>query len=337
MSTIRDVAKLANVAPITVSRVLSGSGYASPETRARVVEAAAMLNYVPNMLAHSLRSNRTQTIALVLTDITNPFWTAVARSVEDEANRHGYIVIFCNTDEDEAKQEQYISMLLRRRVDGVLLVPASSSRQSVIALQRQGVKVVVLDRSLPDAEVDVVRGDSRGGAHALVEHLVALGHRRIAVLSGPADVSVSQARVDGLRDVLGESGIDADERLLFFGQFTFESGYAMTKAALAVQPPPTAIFAANNFIAIGALRALYDAGLRVPEDMSIVSFDDLPYTQRREPLLTVAVQATQQLGEVATRRLLQRISEPEITECEEIVLPTTLIVRSSTMKVICEK
>lgn len=329
MPTIRDVAKLANVAPITASRVLSGSGYASAETRARVEQAAAALNYVPNMLAHSLRSNRTQTIALALTDITNPFWTAVARAVEDEANRHGYSVIFCNTDENEAKQRQYISMLLRRRVDGVLLVPASSSGDSVSALQEQGVKVVLLDRTLPGVLADVVRSDSLGGGEMLGAHLLARGHRRIAILAGPADVSVSQDRVAGLRKSLAGADMNLDEELIFFGHFTFESGCDMAQRALALQPRPSALFAGNNFIALGALRVLYDAGLRVPEDMSIVAFDDLPFTELREPLLTAAAQETHMLGKIAVQRLLARVVETESAPCVEIVLPTKLILRSS--------
>jgi LacI family transcriptional regulator len=285
------------------------------------------------MLAHSLRSNRTQTIALVLTDITNPFWTAVARAVEDEANLHGYIVIFCNTDEDEAKQQQYISMLLRRRVDGVLLVPASGSSHSVLALQGQGVKVVVMDRTLPGIQVDVVRSDSLGGAEMLAAHLLDYGHRRIAILGGPAELSVSQERAAGFRRTLAAAGVELDEEIVFFGHFTFESGRAMAQRALTTQPPPTALFAANNFIALGALRALYDAGLRVPEDMSIVAFDDLPFTELRQPLLTAAAQETHMLGKIAVQRLLARVAENGTELTSEIVLPTKLILRSSVAQI----
>ncbi|HXF63731.1 MAG TPA: LacI family DNA-binding transcriptional regulator, partial [Caldilineaceae bacterium] len=178
--TIRDVAERAGVAPITVSRVLNNSGYVSAEVRARVQEAAAALHYVPNLLAHSFRSDRTHTLALVVTDITNPFWTTVARGVEDVASQQGFHVIFCNTDESEAKQARYLSLLVRRRVDGVLLVPASSNGDAVRALQAQRVKVVVLDRRIDGGGVDVVRGASTDGARRLTEHLIQLGHRRIA-------------------------------------------------------------------------------------------------------------------------------------------------------------
>ncbi len=330
MATIREVAKRAGVAPITVSRVLNNSGYVSPETRARVEEAAAALSFVPNMLAHSLRSNRTNTIALVVTDITNPFWTTVARGVEDEASRHGFIVIFCNTDESETKQDQYISMLLRRRVDGVLLVPAASTGAAVRALQAQGVRVVVLDRRVPDVEVDVVRGASTEGARQLVEHLIGLEHRRIAILSGPASISVSNERVAGYHQALAAAALPIDERIICFGHFTVDSGYEMAQTVLALRPRPTAIFAANNFIAIGALRALHELKLRVPEDLSLAVFDDLPATYAPEPFFTVVAQPAYALGQTAAALLLRRLENGDGDGCQDIVLPTQLIVRGST-------
>ncbi len=332
MTTIRDVARRAGVAPITASRALSDTGYVSVTTRARVQRAAAELEYVPNMLAKSLRSHHTQTLALLLTDITNPFWTTVARGVEDEASRNGYTVIYCNTDENEAKQEQYISMLLRRRVDGVLLVPAASTGEAVHALQAQQVQVVVLDRRLPGVAVDVVRGASSDGARRLVQHLIELGHRRIAVLTGPANLSTAQERVDGYRRALQTAQINIDPSLMLFGSYTVESGAAMARQVLHMQPRPTAIFAANNFLAAGVLRTLYAEGLRVPEDMSLVSFEDLPFHYVREPFLTVAQQPAYTLGSTAAGLLLQRIAQKgmDTGPCQEIVLPTEIVVRFST-------
>ncbi len=329
MATIRDVAKHAGVAPITVSRVLNNADYVSPETRSRVEAAAAELNYVPNMLAHSLRSKSTQTIALVLADITNPFWTSVARGVEDEASRQGFIVIFCNTDENEVKENQYVSMLLRRRVDGVLLVPTSDSGAAVKQLQAQDVEVVILDRRVEDTVVDLVRGDSLGGAYRLIRHLTALGHTRIALLNGAEKISVSLDRLKGYLQALDEAGIQRDDALIFYGKFTVASGYAMTQELLAMQPRPTAIFTANNFIAIGALRALSESGLAVPDDISIVSFDDLPFTYTQDPRITVAAQPAYDLGTIAAQRLLRRITSDDEQPVEEIVVPVELIIRSS--------
>ena len=236
------------------------------------------------MLANSLRSNRTQTLALILSDISNPFWTTVARGVEDEASRCGFTVIYCNTDAGEQKQAQYISMLLRRRVDGVLLVPASSSAESVRALQAHDVKVVVLDHVLQGVNVDVVRGASCEGARSLVNHLIGLGHRRIALLTGPAELFTAHERALGYCEALQAAHIPVDERLMLYGSYTVESGAALTESILQLQPLPTAIFAANNFLSAGALRTLYRHGLRVPADMSLTSFDDLPFEYLLNPV-----------------------------------------------------
>ncbi len=333
MTTIRDVAKRAGVAPITVSRVLNNSGYVKPETRHRVEQAAADLHYVPNMLAHSFRSNRTNTLALVVTDITNPFWTTVARGVEDVASAHNYSVLFCNTDENEAKQAAYLDVLLRRRVDGVLLAPASSNGAAVETMQRHNVAVVVLDRRVEDVAVDTVRGDSINGAYLLVQHLVALGHRRIALLAGPPNLSVSQERAAGYIQALQEAGLPVDPQLSLFGAFTVESGCAMMEKVLAIRPRPTAIFAASNFIAAGALTAMRRAGLCMPEELSVVVFDDLPDPYVTPPVLTVVVQPAYELGQRAARRLLEKLEQESAAEgCEvcDIVLPVRLIVRSST-------
>ena len=279
------------------------------------------------MLASGLKSNRTHTLALVLTDITNPFWTAVACAVEDEASSHGYTVLYCNTDESEAKQEQYLSMLLRRRVDGVLLVPASNSGATVRKLQEKGVRIVVLDRQVEGVEVDIVRGDSYQGARGLTDHLLALGHRRIGMLAGPAAISVSGERVAGYRAALAAAGVPADSALIRYGGFTVDGGDAMAQVLLQLDPRPTAFFAANNFIAIGALRALHNVGLSVPQDISLVAFDDLPDTYIQPPFLTVAVQPTYALGTIAVQRMLAALAGGQALPPEETLLPTELIIR----------
>lgn len=328
MATIRDVAKHAGVAPITVSRVLNNSGYVSPKTRAKVEAAAQELRYVPNMLARSLRSNETKTLALVLSDITNPFWTTVARGVEDAANHHGYHVIFCNTDENAAKQEEYLTVLLQRRIDGVLLVPARSEAADVRLLLQQEVPTVVLDRRMPGADVDVVRGTSVKGSHRLIEYLLEMGHRRIAVLTGPEAVSTSDERIEGYRQALTEAGIPYDGRLILRGDFSVEGGAAAAEGFLQLDPRPTAIFATNNFLAIGALRALRAAGISVPADVSLVAFDDLPeYVVDR--WITVMAQPAYEMGKTATELLLRRINGVEKAGPQEIALPTTFICRSS--------
>ena len=193
--TIRDVAQRAGVAPITVSRVVNNSGYVSQAARQRVEAAIADLNYVPNTLARSLRFKKTRVLALIVTDITNPFWTTVARGVEDVANAHGFNLILCNTDEDEAKQNDYLQVLLQKRVDGFVLVPTRNAAQAIRLIQAQNVPVVVVDREVPGVDVDIVRSDSEGGAFLLTRHLLDLGHRRIAALSGPDHVVLAEKYV----------------------------------------------------------------------------------------------------------------------------------------------
>jgi LacI family transcriptional regulator len=334
MPTIRDVAKLAGVAPITASRVISNSGYASDEVRQRVNQAAEQLGYVPNVLARSLRSKRTRTLALVLTDITNPFWTTVARGVDDAASEEGYHVIFCNTDESASKQESYLEALIQKQVDGILLVPARSKESPIKLLHQQNVQVVLLDRRLPNMEVDVVRCDSSGGAYQLVQLLLKLGHRRIAILSGPSGVSSADDRVAGYKRALQEAGLKTEDQLIIYGDFSLESGYQMTHDLLAMTPRPTALFASNNFIAIGALKALHDAGLVVPEDMSVVGFDDLPAAIVVEPFLTVAFQPAYEMGQRATKRLLECLNGQVSDGVQEIVLPVSIIERKSTLAVL---
>lgn len=329
MPTIRDVAKRANVAPITVSRVINNSGYVSQEVRHRVEQAIAELNYIPNSLGPSLRSKRTNILALVLSDITNPFWTTVARGVEDTANQSSYYVVLCNTDESQSKQDEYLTVMLKKRVDGILLVPAQSTAQSIRMIQQQGVPVVVMDRRVPDSAVDVVRCDSEEGAYHLTRHLLELGHQRIAIITGPEQVSTAVDRVMGFRRAMEEAGLGQEMQQVYWGEFNQKAGFDLTKRALRSTPRPTAIFAGNNFIAIGALKALREAGIQVPNDMAMVSFDDLPAPLVIDPFFTVAVQPAYEMGKTATELLLSRITQPVSGHVKEVLFPAQIIVRRS--------
>ena len=330
MSTLNDVARLAGVSTMTVSRVINDSGYISPETRARVNLAIAELGYMPNVLARQLRSKRTKTLALILTDITNPFFTTLARGVEDAARAQGYAVMFCNTDESEVEEIDYVRVLIQRRIDGVLLVPATSSSGSLELLHQHGLPVVVLDRRVRSGPVDEVRTDSEAGAYAVVRHLLGLGHRKIAVLAGPEAVSTSADRVAGYRRALAEDGLGAGGEQIIFGEYNVTSGYEMTRQILASESRPTAVFAANNFIAFGALRAFREAGVRIPEDMSVAVFDDLPPGWVFDPFLTVVSQPAYEIGRQAAELMLERLTGNAPAEARTIVLPSELITRRST-------
>jgi LacI family transcriptional regulator len=329
MSTIRDVAKQAGVSPMTVSRVINRTGYTSHATQQRVEQAIAELGYVPNTLARSLRFKQTKTLALVLTDITNPFFTTLARGVEDAASDQGFNVIFCNTDESEIEQEKYLTMLVQKRVDGVLLVPACSLGRPACYLQEHGIPVVVLDRRVPDCQVDTVRCDSVQGAYELTRLLLDLGHKRIAVLSGPPSVSTAVDRVTGCHRALIEAGLDENAGPAYHDEYTQAGGYRMGRQVLAATPRPTALLAANNFIAVGAHRALLEAGLVVPDDMTMVAFDDLPGGVVAEPFFTVVAQPAYEMGRRATELVLARLAGAGPIQFQTVVLPVELIVRRS--------
>ena len=329
MPTIRDVAKLAGVAPITVSRVINNDGYFTEETRQKVEAAVLQLNYIPNSLGPSLRSKRTQTLALVLSDITNPFWTTVARGVEDAANKRGYHIIIGNTDESDQKQEEYLLFLMKKQVDGFLFVPASYNVSTI--LQKRHVPFVVLDRRFPSNEIDSVRCDSVGGAYDLTRHLLNLGHRHIAIITGRENHTTASDRVEGYLKALQEAGI-SETAQIFWGEYTQQSGYDNTVQIIGSQPKPSAIFAANNFIAIGMMRALRDAGLGVPEDMSVVAFDDLPEAITIDPFFTVAAQPAYEMGQRATELLLSRLENNGPLDHQEIVLPVEIIARKSSTR-----
>jgi LacI family transcriptional regulator len=328
--TIRDVARLAGVAPITVSRVVNNLPGVSLSTRERVSKAIAELNYVPNAMAKSLRSQQSRTIALVLTDITNPFWTTVARGVEDTAARKGYNVIFCNTDEDLQKEANYLNILLQRRVDGMIVAPSSNDKDYLLSLKRHNVPCVLVDRRVNGFTADVVRSDSRQGARLLTQHLIDLGHRRIALLTGPSKVFTSRERLAGYLETLKKNNMQVDGDLIKEGMFEEEGGFQYTRELLGCEPHPTAIFAANLSIAIGALRALREAGLRVPEDMGLVCFDDLPQASLIYPFLTVWAQRPYAMGVAAAELLLDRMSsKARRHKIREIIIDADLIIRKS--------
>ena len=332
MPTVLDVAKRAGVAPITVSRVINNSGYISQTTRERVEAAVKELGYVPNTLARGLRSKRTNTLALVVTDITNPYFTSMARGVEDVAGDSNYTVIYCNTDESETKEEKYANILAQKQVDGVLLVPAGGNDRTIRFLGSNGIAVVVLDRRVSGVETDFVRSDSVNGAYRLAKLLIGLGHERIAIITGSKNVSTAVDRVTGYKQALIEAGLIENE-LVYYGEFNQQSGYELTKQAMMQSPKPTALFGANNFIMLGIIKALRELQLNVPDDISVVGFDDFPKAMLVKPFFTAIVQPAYEMGRVATELLLDRISGDSSKECQELILPTELFEGESTSPV----
>lgn len=329
MVNIRDVAKRAGVSPITVSRVINNSKAVNSATRERVKRTIEELHYVPNTLAKSLRSKQTCLIALVLSDITNPFWTTIARGVEDTAAENGFHVILCNTDENPEKEANYINILLQRWVDGIIIAPTTNDKNRLVALKRHSLPCVLLDRRVDGFKCDIVVSNSREGARQITQHLIRLGHRRIAMVAGPSAISTAQERVEGYCQALRENDMPIEEGLITRGSYKPDSGYELAKEVLAQVPRPTAIFAGNNFIALGALQALREAGLRIPEDVALVCFDDIPQASLISPSLTVVSQRAYEMGVAAARSLIERLTGKRSGRTREIILETDLIIRQS--------
>ncbi len=324
--TLRDVARQAGVSPMTVSRVVNDSGPVSPALRSRVEQALAETGYVPNIVARNLRARRTDTIALLIPDMTNPFFTLLAQGVETAAREAGISLLLANSDEREDEERRLVPMLLQRQVDGLLIIPAGGCAEIARRCREQGVPLVVVDRRPEVSDVDVVRADSEAGALELGRLLLGLGHRRMAVLTGPSSVPTATDRVSGFGQAFDEADLPTPD--VTYGAYTIDSGHEMALAVMRREPRPTAIFAANNFIAIGVLHALGELGLRVPQDVAVVGFDDLPQAMVTFPFLTVAAQPAVEMGRRAVALLIARLADPD-GERQEIVLPTELVVRRS--------
>jgi LacI family transcriptional regulator len=252
----------------------------------------------------------------------------MARGVEDVAGASNYTVIYCNTDESEAKEEKYANMLAQRQVDGVLLVPSRGNVKTIQFLKSNDINVVVLDRRVSGEGADVVYSDSKNGASRLTKLLIGLGHKRIAIIAGSRGVSTSEDRVIGYQQALSEAGLGGNE-LIYYGAFNEHSGYQLANQAMMQNPRPTAIFGGNNFVAMGAIKAIHDLNLDVPEDVSVVGFDDLPEFMFMKPFLTVARQPAYEMGRLAAEILLKRITGEMLEEHREFILPVEIVVRES--------
>ena len=333
MATIREVAESAGVSYATVSHVINNTRWVSQETRERVLAAMDALNYRPNALARSLRQGKTNTIGLILPDSANPFFAEISRSIEDEAFKRGYSVFLCNTELDTERELFYVDVLSNKQVDGIIFVAAGDQADSLDFLLRRKMPVVMIDRNVPNVELDAVLTDNQHGGFLATRHLLELGHTRIACIAGPSSITPSAERIIGYRKALKAAGIPYDERLVMCGDYHSQSGMDITHALLKLNPRPTAIFALNDLMAIGALRAAAEAGCSVPKDLAVVGYDDLEIAHFTNPPLTTIAQPKKEIGAQAVRLLVDRISQKS-TPPSRLVLAPELIVRRSTQLMI---
>lgn len=333
LQTIRDVARLADVSLGTVSKVINKKGVVSPKLTQRVLEAMEALDYHPNHVARSLKVRQSQTIGMVLPDITNPFFTEVIRGVENEARSRDYSLILCDSNEDPSLERTNLNTLFARRVDGALLAP-SDAQIAQDRFTRRHFPVVFFDRIPPSFTGSAVVTDNLSAAFDATRHLIGLGHQRLAIITGRLNLSNGLDRLEGFRKALQQAALPLRDEYLRQGDFQLESGYHCGLELLRLAAPPTAIFCCNNQMTLGLMRALAELHVMCPEKVSVMGFDDFPWAANFTPRLTTVAQQSVEMGKKAMQMLLRKIeTQKEGTGAEEekvIVLRAELRVRDST-------
>jgi LacI family transcriptional regulator, galactose operon repressor len=327
-ATIIDVAAEAGVSTATVSRVLAGLDGVTEHLRRRVNRAAAKLNYHPNRMARGLRVGQTKVIGVIIPDLRNPFFTSVAYGIEAALYQEGYTLVLGNSDGQPERERMQLGILRAEGVAGLVFIAGNSPASGYEMLRKWDLPVVAVDRSPGGLEVDFVRSDNRGGIRQAVNHLLTLGYREIGLITGPAGIDVAEERLGGYQDELRSAGIPWRESFVIYSDFQLAGGYAAMKRLLDLSPPPRAVVVANNLMTLGALQTLQERGVRVPEELAIVGFDDLPWAGVLGPPLTAVAQPAEELGRTAARLLLERLKDPSAI-VQQVVLPTRLMVRAS--------
>ena len=330
MATIRDVARLAGVSVATVSRVINKTDSVNPETAGQVRKAIEQLQYEPNAVARGLAGKKMGIIALILPDILNPFFPALTRGVEDIAHKKGLTVILGNSDDLGLKESSYIKALKKKYVDGFIFASNTIREEDVEALRKEGIPIVLLDRGLSTASCAVIRSNNREGAKLAVQHLIEQGCQKIAHIYGPQEFITARERMLGYEEVAGGLS-EYSPSLMVSGNFDIESGRKAVEQLLARHPDLDGIFAGNDLMAIGALKALHERGIPVPEQVKVCGFDGIGLTEITEPELTTVAQPVYEMGGLAAQVLLDEI-ESGIRENKLIELDVTLIPRKSTHK-----
>lgn len=329
MVTIKDIAKMAGVSPSTVSRALNDSPLISLATRKYVQRLAAELGYERNELARGLVTGTSGALGLIVPDITNPFFAEIAKGVSDVAHAHGYGVLLCTTEEDLDKETRYIRFLRRKRVDGLILCAVTVDDPNLSELLRHSIPFVLVSRLVRGFDVPFVVGDDKMGTRLALEHLIQLGHRRIAFIGGPPNVQSSQDRMEEFRKVLKEHGLRVRKNWAVFADFSQAAGREVAQQLLKKRPRPSAIFAANDVIALGVLEAAESLSISIPEDLSLVGYDDISYAALPRIQLTTVAQPAYAMGQIAAEYLL-RMRQGKAQECLRCILPPRLVVRGTT-------
>ena len=330
--TLKSIAEKLELSVSTVSRVLNGksSHYRiSKETEELILKAKKDLNYTPNQLARGLRLKRTNSIGYIIPDISNPFFASIAKSVEKSARKFGYSMLLCDSEENTEIEQTSLQLMLNRKVDGLIISPVGLEVSHLKAIIQKNVPVVLLDRYFPDLDIPFVTSDNYQGALDAVNLLIENGHTRIACIQGLKNTSPNNDRVKGYVDAHLTHDLPIDESLIVGDSFGEENGYIETKLLLKKANIPTAIFSISNLISLGAIRAISEEGLKIPDDISMISFDDQPYSRFLATPMTTVAQQNYQIGLIATKLLIDQIESNRRIEPKGIFLPTKINIRDS--------
>jgi LacI family transcriptional regulator, galactose operon repressor len=329
VATVTDVARRAGVSVSTAARVLSGHGYASDRTRRLVLKAAKELGYVPNQVARSLRTRQTRMIGLLIGDVENYFYSAIAKNVESVAKDAGYHVVLCNSDDNPENEREYLKLLEAMRVDALIVTPTSTNRRYLSRLMEKDVVIVQMDRRVEGLPADAIVVDNEAGAADAVRCLIEAGHTRIGILTGELDVATASQRLAGYERALTERGITVQQGLIRTGSFHRDHAVEDAMELIRARPMPTAIFAANNILAEATLMALAQLNLHIPRDVSVVAFDDVQWMSMIEPPLTTVRQPVADMARTAAELALRRLREGRQGQPSSMVFGTELIRRAS--------
>ena len=326
---MKDVARLAGVSTSTVSHVINNNRFVSDSVRDKVMAAVEQLNYAPSALARSLKLNQTRTIGMLVTASNNPFYAEVVRGVERSCYERGYSLILCNTEEDAARMNRSMETLLQKRVDGLLLMCTENHRPSQDALSRYpSLPIVMMDWAPFDGDSDLIQDNSLLGGDMATQYLIDRGHTRIACIAGPLDKTPSRLRLEGYHAAMARAGLDVAEGYVITSDFEFGGGFTAMQQLLALTPRPQAVFVGNDAMAVGAYQALYQSGLRIPQDMALVGYDDIELARYMTPPLTTIHQPKDELGELAIDVLIHRMADPGQKQ-QRVQLTPELVVRGS--------
>jgi LacI family transcriptional regulator len=331
-ATLEDIAQRSGVSVSTVSRVLNNvadQSRISSRTQQLVLRAAKELRYRPNQLARGLRLKKTSTIGLIVPDISNPFFAYVTRSIQREAHCHGYSLVVCDTDENLDLEIEHVNLLVDKGVDGLIVLPVGQKSEHLLRLRKEKIPFVLVDRHFDDLAASSVLVDNYRGAFEVVEHLIQMGHSRIGIIQGLPGTYTSKGRLKGYQDALKANGITFENELIVGSSFREETGYAGMKYLMNLSNPPTAVFATGDLLALGALKAIEEERWRIPEDVSLVAFDEIDFNPYLKCPLTTVAQPKESMGELAVKLLLDDIKIKGKKETKQIVLNPRLILGRS--------